>query len=112
MIYFVSIQGDKSRYSSKKSEKFVIGIPSKSNITSGVVNMAMVAFWEKTLSNDDITLIYKTGKADEIIEAAVATLFTAVATPFTDVATPFTDVATPFTDVATPFTAEPPPLLV
>lgn len=56
------MQGRRKKNVSETSRNFVIGIRSKSKIKYGKVNLAMVALWEETISNDDITLIYKTGR--------------------------------------------------
>ena len=52
----------RKKSSSDQQKNFLIGIQAGSQVTSGRLNLAMVAFWESMLTENDITSIYKSGK--------------------------------------------------
>lgn len=54
--------GRKRIHSENLKRKFHIGLQSNSKVSSGAFGLAMLAFWEGTISDKDIHAIYKTGK--------------------------------------------------
>ena len=62
-VYRTTGSTSRKRVHSKNAKKiFHIGLQPKSAKVSGALGLSMVAFWEGILTENDIRVIYKTGK--------------------------------------------------